>query len=371
MIEFALVVAGATLIAGIVGAWALRLLKTVSGRLVGLALLAGVLPVGAVLLSGVVMFHMGADVVILAVAAASSTVAIGAALLVTRSISSPLRDLQRSVRLMARGDFTARVRTEAPPAELAEVASAFNEMAARLGRLFDARRELVAWASHDLRTPLTALQSTLEAIEDGLVEPNHYLPAMRQNVRTLRRLVDDLFELAQIDAGAVTLDLEDVQVGPVVEACVDGLRSEARSREVTLATSVEDALPEVRIAPDKVERVLMNVLTNALRFTPARGSVSVSVERRNGEVVIAVDDSGRGIAVGSERRVFDRFWRADPARSPGHDGAGLGLAIAKGLVEAHGGRIWAEGRSGGGTRVAFTLPPSGHMRLSPVSVRRA
>jgi signal transduction histidine kinase len=358
MIEFALVVAGATLVAGIIGAWALRLLKTVSSRLVGLALLGGSLPVAAVLLSGVAMFHMGADVVILAVAAASSTVAIGAALLVTRSISSPLRDLQRSARLMAAGDFTARVHTEAAPTELAELAGAFNEMAARLGRLFDARRELVAWASHDLRTPLTALHSALEAIEDGVVEPGHYLQAMRQNVRTLRRLVDDLFELTQIDAGAVTLDLKDVQVGPVVKACVDALRSEAQSRRIRLALGVPDSLPDVRMAPDKVERVLMNVLTNAFRFTPVQGSVSVSAERRNGEVVIAVDDSGRGIAAGNEQRMFDRFWRGDPARSPGRDGAGLGLAIAKGLVEAHGGRIWAENRAGGGARVAFTLPVS-------------
>jgi signal transduction histidine kinase len=117
--------------------------------------------------------------VVLGVAAATSTVAIGAAILVTRSISSPLRALQRSVRLMAPGDFTVRAPVEGPN-ELSEVAAAFNEMAARLGELFDARRELVAWASHDLRTPLTALQSTLEAVEDGIVEPGHYLPAMRQ-----------------------------------------------------------------------------------------------------------------------------------------------------------------------------------------------
>jgi signal transduction histidine kinase len=174
----------------------------------------------------------------------------------------------------------------------------------------------------------------------------------------LRRLVDDLFELAQIDAGAVTLDLRDQQVGPVVEACVNSLESEARARQIELHAGLRAVLPDVRMAPETVERILLNVVANALRVTPAEGSVSVSAESRHGDVVIAVDDSGCGIAPGTERRMFDRFWRGDPARSPGHDGSGLGLAIAKGLVEAHGGRIWAEGRAGGGARVAFTLPAS-------------
>jgi signal transduction histidine kinase len=357
VIGLALLVAGTTLVAGMIGAWALQLIRSIHARLIGLALLAGVLPLAAVLLSGVAMFHMGADVVVLGVAAASSTAGIGAALLMTRSIASPLRQLQRSARLVARGDFSTRV-GDGGPAEVAEVATAFNDMAARLEDLFDARRELVAWASHDLRTPLTALQSTLEAVEDGIVDPTHYLPAMRQNVRTLRRLVEDLFELAQIDAGALTLELRDVQVRPVVEACVNGLQSKARARHVRLEANLDPALPEVRIAPEKVERILLNVLANALQFTPDEGSVSVTARSSNGEMVISVEDSGEGISAEDERRMFERFWRGDPARSPGDDGAGLGLAIAKGLVEAHGGRIWAESRTEGGTRVAFTLPVS-------------
>jgi signal transduction histidine kinase len=355
MIGFALLVAGATLVAGILGALALRLPRTIHARLVGLALVAGILPLAAVLLSGVAMFHMGADVVILAVAAASSTAGIGAALLTTRTITRPLRQLRRSARQVAGGDFGARV-DPCGPNELAEVGTAFNDMAARLESLFDARRELVAWASHDLRTPLTALQSTLEAAEDGLVGPEQYLLAMRENVRALRVLVDDLFELARIDEGTTRLDLRDVDVASIVQACVNGLKSEALARRIRLEAKLGRGLPEVRGAPDKVERVLLNLLANALRYTPARGAILVAAREAGGEVVISVDDSGPGIESGNEGRIFERFWRGDTARPPGQDGAGLGLAIAKGLVEAHGGRIWAQSRTGGGTRVAFTLP---------------
>src|SRR5439155_9068124 len=195
------------------------------------------------------------------------------------------------------------------PVELSEVSSAFNEMASRLEELFEARRELVAWASHDLRTPITALQTALEAVEDGVVNAAHYLPAMRENVRTLRRLVDDLFEVAQLDSANVTLDLEEMPVAPVVEASVDGLRSEAAARRIVLETHVGAALPDVRIAPDKVQRVLQNVLTNALRATPAGASIAVVVGSSDGQVVVAVEDPGVGIPDGQEERVFDRFWR--------------------------------------------------------------
>jgi signal transduction histidine kinase len=357
VIALALVVAAATLTAGTVAALGLRLLPTVHARLVGLALLAVTLPLAAVLLSGIAMFHMGADVVVLAVAAASSSAAVLAALLVTRSISLPVGRLARASETLAGGDFSVRAPDDGP-AELAALGRAFNEMAAKLEQLFDARRQLVAWASHDLRTPLASLQAMLEAVEDGVVPAEHYVRAMREQVRTLAALVDDLFELAQIDAGALTLELREWAVEPLVASCLRGLEAEAQARRVRLISRVDAEAPTVRIAPDKVERVLVNLLTNALRHTPGDGSIAVVVEPEAGrdQLVVAVEDTGEGLVPGAEGRMFERFWRGDAARSRSLGGAGLGLAIARGLVEAHGGRIWAENRAGGGARVAFTLP---------------
>jgi signal transduction histidine kinase len=193
----------------------------------------------------------------------------------------------------------------------------------------------------------------LEALEDGLAETDRYLPAMREQVRILGMLIDDLFELARIDAGVLTLELHESPLSPVVESCLRGLEAEAEARHVRLEARIDGAVA-ARCAPEQVERVLFNLLTNALRHTPTDGSVAVAVEPGGDEVRVSVEDSGEGIAQDALGRMFDRFWRADRARAGG--GSGLGLAIARGLVEAQGGRIWAENRPGGGSRVYFTLP---------------
>jgi signal transduction histidine kinase len=352
VIVTAVVVALATLAVGLGLAYLLRLLPTVRLQLAGLAVLAVLLPLGAVLLSGWVMFHMGDDVKILAVTAASALTAIVAALVVARSIANSVDRVREASAELARGNLEARA-PEAGPAEVAELAGAFNEMGENLQRLFDSRRELVAWASHDLRTPLANMQAMLEALEDGLGEPEEYLPALGEQVRVLSQLVDDLFELARIDADALTLELRQLPVAPIVSSSLRGVEAEARLRHVTLASEVDNDVTAT-FAPDKVERVLMNLLTNALRHTPSDGAVAVRVELLAGEVRVAVEDTGDGLDVEARARMFERFWRGDRSRTT--RGAGLGLAIARGLVEAHGGRIWAEDREGGGARVCFTLP---------------
>ena len=352
MILFALIVAVSTLVAGLLIALALRLVPQLRLQLAGLALLSVVLPLATVLASGWVMFHMHDDVKILAVAAGAGLSAVVAALLLAHWILVPIERLRGASLELASGDLSSRA-PETGPAELVQLGASFNTMATSLESLFDARRQLVAWASHDLRTPLTSMQVVIEAISDGIGEPEEYLPALHQQVQALSAIVDDLFELARIDAGAMTLRLEDTDLHELIESCLRGIEPEAQTKQITLATKLDPDLPSVRGAPDKIERVLTNLLSNALRHTPDRGSITVAASARDAEALVTVEDTGPGIDPDDAVRVFERFWRADPSRSGA--GTGLGLAIAKGLVEAQGGRIWAEPRPTDGARIAFTL----------------
>jgi signal transduction histidine kinase len=355
VIEFALAVSLGTLVAGIALAFALRRLPTVRSQLAGLALLAVGLPLAAVILGGLVMFQMHDDVKILAVAAASASTALAAALLVGAQIARRIRGLETAADELSSGELKARAPTTAPR-ELAHVGEAFNAMASNIEALFDARRQLVAWASHDLRTPVASIQAMLEAVEDGLASIDEYLPALRQQTQTLASLIDDLFELARIDAGALTLELQEAQLPLLVTHCVQGLEAEARARQVRLESQLDEALPDVRCAPEHVQRVLLNLVTNALRHTPSDGAVVVKAQQRAHELEISVEDTGIGLSREAQQRMFERFWRGDSSRTRASGGAGLGLAISRGFVEAQGGRIWAENRPGGGARFAFTLP---------------
>jgi signal transduction histidine kinase len=355
VIELALFVSLGTLAAGIGLALVLRLLPTVRMQLAGLALLAVALPLAAVILGGLVMFHAHDDVTILIVAAASASTALVAALLVGAKIARGIRGLEAAADELSSGELTARAPTNAPR-ELAHVGEAFNEMATNIEALFDARRQLVAWASHDLRTPLASIQAMLDAIDDGLASIDEYMPALRQQTQTLALLIDDLFELARIDAGALTIELRETRLQQLVSSCVRGLEADARARHVRLESQMDEALPEVRCAPEQVQRVLFNLVTNALRHTPSDGAVVVRARLRATELEVSVEDTGVGLTKEAQHRMFERFWRGDASRTRASGGAGLGLAIAQGFVEAQGGRIWAENLPEGGARFAFTLP---------------
>ncbi len=238
MIGLAFVVAGVSLAIGFGVAYALRFVPTVKLQLAGLALVSVCVPLGAVLASGWVMFHMGSDRKVLAVAAGSATAAVVAGLLLSRWTSQSLRRVSDASAQLAAGDLSARAPTGGP-SEIAKLAEGFNAMAASIEQLFDARRELVAWASHDLRTPLASMQAMIEAIEDGLATPEDYLPTLREQVRTLTLLVDDLFELARIDAGALTLELQQLPVANLVDSTIRLLRPEAVARNVDLVVHAD------------------------------------------------------------------------------------------------------------------------------------
>jgi len=355
MIGVALVLGLVVLVAGIGCAAALRLLPTLRLQLGALVLGAVCLPLAVVLASGWVMFGMHADVKVAAVSFASALSALVGAALLARRILRPLERLRAASAKLAAGDLSARA-FESGPRELLEVSASFNEMATDIERLFDARRQLVAWASHDLRTPLASLEAMVEALEDGLATPREYLPEIREQLRILTLLVEDLFDLARIDAGVLTFELRDSSLRDLVSRCVLALRADAQARNVRLEARLNGADPRVRVAPEKIERVLLNLLSNAVRHTPSGGAVSVVVEPNSDRVVVAVEDTGNGLTEVAAHRMFDLFWREDASRTRSTGGAGLGLAIAQGLVRAHGGTIWAENRDAGGARVAFTLP---------------
>ncbi|MGP0030928.1 MAG: ATP-binding protein [Acidimicrobiales bacterium] len=335
-----------------------------------MALVAVILPLGAVLVSGLVMFHMGNEADFVFITCTVTTSGLLGAFVLARNIVRPLDTIRKASQQLASGDLGARAPQQGP-SELSELGSSFNGMAAHLEEAFDARRELVAWASHDLRAPITSLQAMLEAIEDGIVEPRHYLSALQSQVRLLGALVDDLFELACIDSGAVSLDFDSVDIKLLVASCVQRFDAEARARGVTLSVAQRGGTTQSRCVPDKIERVLANLITNSVRYTPAGGRITVSIAGGAGAVFVSVEDTGIGIGPDMAERIFEPFWRADQARSSASGGAGLGLAIARGLIEAQGGRIWAEPPPAGGTRITFVLPAlavEGDVTLDPSTI---
>ncbi len=293
---------------------------------------------------------------------------------VSASIGASLAAVRHGATRMADGDLAARVPVTGGR-ELGELAAAFNAMAERLEASFarqheleEARQSLIAAVSHDLRTPLASLRVMVEAIVDGVADDpatiRRYVGAMERETASLGRLIDDLFELARLDAGQVPLRPEPTAIGTLIAQTLDAMAAQADRQGVVLQTRLEEDLPPVLVDPDRIQRVLYNLVQNAIRHTPADGSVTVEALDRGAEVHVSVRDTGEGIADADLPHVFERFYRGDKARSrdtgPGvAAGAGLGLAIARRLVESHGGRIWVAQPPGGGSVFSFALPTSG------------
>lgn len=266
------------------------------------------------------------------------------------------------------GDRTARA-PEGMAGEIGVLAASFNRMADELAtaerqraQLEAARRDLLAAVSHDLRTPLASMRAAVEALLDGLVtepvEVRRYLESVQGEVVHLAELVTDLFELSQIDAGVLRLNLEASPLGDLVWSAIEGVGALADERGVHLYGEVPADLPPALIDGARVGRVLRNLLQNALRHTPSDGSVTVRVADAGDALAVSIVDTGEGIAGEELERIWERFYRGERsrARERGTPGVGLGLAIARGLVEAHGGRIWAESEPGRGSRFTFTIP---------------
>jgi two-component system OmpR family sensor kinase/two-component system sensor histidine kinase BaeS len=280
-------------------------------------------------------------------------------LVLSRSLTAPLQRLATAARAVAAGDLEQQVKTEGST-EMAEVGQAFNEMTEALARAETLRQNMVADVAHELRTPLSVVQGNLQAILDDVYPLDMAeISKLYDETRLLSRLVDDLRDLAQADAGQLQLDLCPVDVGKAILSTIEPLALAAKAQDISLSARIPDSLPTVRADRDRLVQVLRNLLVNALRHTSAEGSVTVTAGVVGSTVEIAVSDTGEGIGPEDLPHVFDRFWRAERSRTRSDrwgGGTGLGLSVAQSLVEAQGGRIRAGSELGQGSTFRFTLP---------------
>jgi len=268
-----------------------------------------------------------------------------------RRLAAPTGDVIEAVGRVADGDLSIRVR-ERGAREARALARAFNAMTSRLEAGEEQRRRLLADVSHELRTPLSVVQGNLEALVDGVHPADEaHLVAILDETKVLSRLVEDLRTLSLAESGALTLHREAIDVGVLVREMVDSFGSQAEPAGVKIDAQVPSGLPQVDADPVRAREILTNLIANALRYTPRGGRVSVEARATDASVAIEVRDTGAGIAPDHIGRIFDRFYKSAESR-----GAGLGLAIAKQLVEAHGGEISATSVPGEGTDIRFTLP---------------
>lgn len=285
-----------------------------------------------------------------------------------RTLGQRIARVEHAAERLADGDLDARVNLDGTD-DIARLGRTFDAMASRLeeaeanrAALERSRQELFAAISHDLRTPLSSIRVMVDALTDGVVSDEQtttrYLVTMSADIERLSLLIDDLFELARIESGALQLRLQQTELDRVIAGAVAGASPVAELAKV--AVSFEPGAETTLFAdPERLTRVLGNLLQNAIRHTPADGSVVVSTSSAGSEVLVSVTDSGVGIPAADLPYVFDRFYRADKARTRAGGGSGLGLSISKGIIEAHGGRIWIDESVASGTRVTFTLPVTG------------
>jgi signal transduction histidine kinase len=342
----------------------------VRGQLVGAGLLGSLLVVGMVIAGAGAMFISPHDLsILLTMVLFAAVLAAGFSLRAASPLARRVERLRQGTGRLAEGDLGAKVKVEGHD-ELAELAEDFNRMAAALEQAKTreheaekARRDLVAAVSHDLRTPLGSAQALIEAVADGLVHGPEtrarYLASARGDLMKLGRLVDDLFELARIDAGVLRLELEETSLRDLISDTLSSFGPEAERRGVKLIGKLPPEVDPVLASPPKLQRVLDNLVSNALRHTPADGIVSLKAEPEDDAVRVEISDTGEGIAPEDLPHVFERSFRSEKSRTShaaGDDfGAGLGLAIAQGLVEAHGGTLDVESCLGEGARFSFTL----------------
>ncbi|HET9907152.1 MAG TPA: ATP-binding protein, partial [Anaerolineales bacterium] len=282
------------------------------------------------------------------------------------TVTDRIHLLQAAAEQLAKGDLKTRVPVQGRD-EVAMLANAFNRMAEQLQamdqkqrELENMRRDLIAWVSHDLQTPLTSMRAILEALSDGVVdEPemvNRYLNTAQRDVRSLSALIDDLFQMAQLDAGGFPLSRAQASLSDLVSDTLESFSELAYRDSITLQGKVEPNVDPVFMDTQAIGRVLNNLISNALRHTSAGGKIHVSARRMVEGVELTVSDTGEGIRAEDIPHIFESFYRGEKSRNRGTGGSGLGLAITRGILRAHGGDIRVESEPGKGTRFIFHIP---------------
>ena len=308
-------------------------------------------------------FRTGVNEALTLAALAAFVVAVLVSVFVSRQVVAPVREMMAASQSIAEGHYSERIRLIGNPSkgeldELAQLALSFNQMAARLEQTETMRRQLIGDVTHELQTPLTAIKGSMEGLIDGvlLVEDATYQQIYREADR-LQKLVDDLQELSRVEAGAYELNHHQLSVSELVMATVARLGRQFEEKGVTLDTDVSTELPFITGDKDRLGQVLLNLVGNALQYTPPGGRVQISARQQGNEVHVAVSDTGMGISPEHLPHLFTRFYRVDRSRSRAGGGSGIGLTITKHLVEAHSGRIRAESPGPGkGSTFTFTLP---------------
>lgn len=297
---------------------------------------------------------------------------------ISRTITDSIRDLAKTAEQLAQGDLTARLEVRGND-EIARLSETFNWMASNLQEIDEqkrtieqTRRNLIAWVSHDLRTPLASMRVMIEALQDGVVtDPetvNRYLENTRAEIAHLSGLITDLFELAQIDVGHVNMTYINASLCDLISDTLGSMTPQALNKKVKLEGKVDQSIDPIEMAPDKIQRVLYNLLDNAIQYTPEMGEIMLKAYTVGQRVRIDVHNTGSSIDPDDIPHIFSSFYRGEPSRMREHDaiasrtkshtrGAGLGLAITKGFIEAHGGQIWVNAnQNDNGITFSFTLP---------------
>ena len=342
----------------------------VRAQLVGAGLIGSLLLLGMMLAGARAMFISGHDLaLLLTMLTFAAALSVGFGLLYAMPLASRIERVRAGTERIAGGELGSEVRVEGHD-EVAGLARDFNQMARALERaaerereMEEARRDLVAAVSHDLRTPLASTRAMIEALADGVAtDPQterRYLASASRELEHLSRLVDDLFELARIDAGVLELTLEEASLHDLISDTISGFQPQAEQKGVHLLGEVSRDVDPVLANPPRLQRVLYNLVSNALRHTPPDGTVALRAAAEGNVARVEVSDTGQGIAAEDLPRIFEPSFRGEQSRTrQGKDdtpGAGLGLAIARGLVEAHGGTMHVESEPGQGSLFRFTL----------------
>ena len=299
-------------------------------------------------------------------ATCASVIASGAAsLFVAHRIVEPIQRMMDASRRIAEGQYHERVHV-GDDYEISDLADSLNSMAATLERTEQQRQELIGNVAHELRTPLTIIKGYMEGLIDGIVPADAATFALvREEADRLSRLVQDLQDLSRLEESGVNLDMRTAPISEIVDGVVRRMRPQFEARDVALNAAVPHTLPLVRADVDRMQQVLLNLLANALQYTPPGGTVCIDAAAQGGGVAITVTDSGIGIAPEHLSHVFTRFYRVDKSRSRAAGGTGIGLTIARRLAEAHGGGIDVESTPGRGSRFTVTLPAAPSVSLVP------